>query len=283
MKMLVYGKGYIAGALAASGLFPDAVVSARDITDGRALEEDCEERAPDVIVNCAGKTDLEWCRDNRAQAIRINTVAPFLMQEVCRERGIAFVHLSSGCIFEGAPSSREGGFTEKDAPCPACFYSRTKAWADALLCQAPYANTLIVRIRQPFSATPHPRNLITKVLSYDRLITSQNSMTCVDDLLLTLRFLLQKNARGVFHVCNEGTLSPYEIARMAGDILEIQKEFTPIVKEELDEDNRRRGKEKRVDAIISSGKLAGAGFPLPPVRERMRRALMDYGKALRDI
>lgn len=276
MKILVYGKGYIGNALAASALFPDAVLSPRDITEKKNIEEDCEEQAPDAIVNCAGKTSLEWCRDNRAQAMYINTIAPFLMQEVCRAQNIAFVHLSSGCIFEGA-RPRGAGFTEEDAPRPACFYSRTKAWADVFLRAARNPKTLILRIRQPFSAAPHPRNLITKILSYDRLITSQNSMTSVDDFLLALKFLLEKNSRGVFHVCNEGTLSPYDIAAMAQEILGIKKEYVPISKKELDEENALRGKEKRVDAVVSSEKLARAGFSLPHVRERMRRALAEYG------
>lgn len=276
MKILAYGKGYIGNALAASAFFPDAILSPRDITEKRNIEEDCEEHAPDVIVNCAGKTNLEWCQNNRAQAVHVNVIAPFFMQEACRMRNISFVHLSSGCIFEGA-GPRGAGFTEKDAPRPACFYSRTKAWADAFLRAARYPKTLILRIRQPFSAVPHPRNLITKILSYDRLIASPNSMTCVEDLFLALRFLLKKNARGIFHTCNEGTLSPYEIAAMAQEILGIEKEYVPISKKELDEENVRRGKEKRVDAIISSEKLARAGFLLPPVRDRMRRALAEYG------
>ncbi|MBI3685512.1 sugar nucleotide-binding protein [Candidatus Azambacteria bacterium] len=267
MKTLIFGKGYLGSLFAESGLFGEAVLSGADITRLDEIERDIKRYAPDLVINCAGKANLEWCRDHPLGAIMSNVTGPLNILKACAEKNVFMVHLGSGCIFEGEGKNGEG-FREEDPPNPLVFYTYTKALADELLMKEGYGKLLIVRIRQPFHHAPHPRNLITKILSYNELITSPNSMTYVPDLLATAEFLVAHGHGGIFHVCNSGTISPYDLAVKAALLSGLKKEFVPISKQELDEADKRNKREKRVDTILNTDKLARTGFPLKSVHER---------------
>ena len=40
-----------------------------DITDTALLEKKIDEIEPDIIINCAAKTNLEWCENNKEEAL----------------------------------------------------------------------------------------------------------------------------------------------------------------------------------------------------------------------
>jgi hypothetical protein len=82
-------------------------------------------------------------------------------------------HVSSGCIYTGSrPDGR--GFTETDTPnftfrtnnCS--FYSGTKALGEEVLAGKP--NVYIWRLRIPFDHVDNPRNFLTKLIRYQRLL-----------------------------------------------------------------------------------------------------------------
>lgn len=275
MRTLIFGKGYLGTSFAASPMLGESFLSGVDITDKAKVRQEIQHYRPQAVINCAGKTNLEWCRDNKMEALEINTVAPLFILRSCAELDIPMVHMSSGCIYEGK-GTRDRGFREKDTPAPKGFYAKSKALAEELLTQTEYPKLLILRLRQPFSGAPNPRNLITKVLSYQKLITSPNSMTYIPDLISATAFLLKKNQRGIFNVCNEGFISPYEIALQAQKLLKLSKKYTPISKKKLDILNVKNNREYRVDTLLNMGKLRVIGFKMPKVKQRVVDALKDY-------
>ena len=274
MRILIFGNGYIGNEYLNSNVFEEVFMSDKDITRMGQIETEIERFKPDVVLNCAGRTNLEWCRDNPSDTIASNIAGPLNLLNVCKKYNICLVHLGSGCIFEG--DNKGQGFREQDKPAPQCFYTYTKAAADELLLRTGYKNLLILRLRQPFSDKFHPRNLITKLLGYAKLITSPNSMTYLPDLILATRHLLEKKVNGIFNVCNTGVISPYEIVLMAKEILGPQKDFTPISKSQLDEMDKKNNREKRVDAILNGDKLAKTGFKMPEVCERVKESLRNF-------
>lgn len=275
MKVLVFGNGYIGNEYVQANVFENIVITSADITKIAEIEAAVEKHRPDVIINTAGKTNLEWCRDNKISALMVNTVAPLNLVSVCDKNKIFLVHLSSGCIFAGAGKDGQG-FTEADQPNPQCFYAQTKAWGDELITKSGWKNFLIFRLRQPFTDQAHPRNTITKLLSYDKLITSQQSITYIPDLIQATKCLLDKKQVGIFNICNPGTMSPFEIVSLGKDTRGWKKEYQPISKAKLDELDKGNCREHRVDTILNVSKLAAAGCQLPEIKQRIRAALDNY-------
>ena len=74
------------------------------------------------------------------------------------------------------------GFTEEDAPnFFGSFYSKTKAYMEDML--KSYKNVCILRVRMPISDDLNPRNFVTKIVKYDRVVDIPNSMTVLQDSL----------------------------------------------------------------------------------------------------
>ncbi len=275
MRILIFGNGYLASEYTRANIFNEVYRSSADITHHQQIQEETRIHHPDAIINCAGKTNLEWCRDNQLQALFSNVVGPLFLLRMANEMNIPLVHIGSGCIFEGIGEKGQG-FTENDTPNPQCFYSYTKVMADNFLMQANTQSVLIIRIRQPFSEIQHPRNLITKLITYEKLIISPNSMTYVPDLVATTKFLLEKKQFGIFNICNPSTISPYEIGVLAKKYLGSQKNIIPISKEELDDMDKHQHREKRVDTIINTNKLQHCSIFLEDVHTRIKFALQQY-------
>ena len=69
MKILVFGNGYIGNEYINSKVFVDIKISKADVTRVCEIEQTVEEYKPDVIINTAGKTNLEWCRDHKLETL----------------------------------------------------------------------------------------------------------------------------------------------------------------------------------------------------------------------
>jgi dTDP-4-dehydrorhamnose reductase len=268
-KILIFGRGYMAGNLVA--YFKDAAqISPADITNEAAVREAIEAGHPAVVINAAGKTNIDWCEDHRVEAVHANVTGPLILLKACADMSVFFCHLGSGCIFDGV--GRDGrGFREEDTPNPGCFYGWTKAWADMILREFP---VLIARLRMPLSAIPHPRNLLSKLAGYTKIIGDQNSITIIEDFLPALEKLIARRKTGVYHITNPGTMSPYEIALLLKEAVVSDKTIEKIPKQTLDTMTKAR----RVNTILNTDKLRQEGIVLPPIREAVERAVREFTK-----
>lgn len=78
---------------------------------------------PDVVVNCIGVLN-KVAEDNKPLAVMVNSYLPHYADELCRNRGIKFVHISTDCVFDG---KHDGGYTEESLRDATDFYGRSKA------------------------------------------------------------------------------------------------------------------------------------------------------------
>ncbi len=77
---------------------------------------------PDAVVNCIG---IVKQRDEAKQAIpsiQVNALFPHQLADLCLERDIRLVQISTDCVFSGL----RGRYTEADIPDPVDLYGRTK-------------------------------------------------------------------------------------------------------------------------------------------------------------
>lgn len=57
--------------------YPDAIVSATDITKAGEIKQAVREAKPTIVVNTAAKTSIDWCEQNKPQAFAVNTLGAF--------------------------------------------------------------------------------------------------------------------------------------------------------------------------------------------------------------
>jgi len=224
-----------------------------------------------VVVNCAAKTNLDWCAENMDEAFRVNTLGPINILKACEENGCKLVHISTGCVFDG----NDKVVDENDTPNSKVWYSKTKAYADDYIISYGYNPYLILRPRQMISSTADRTNMITKFLSLRSIgcHSEDNSITCTEDFGLMIDHLLKIDAHGVYNCVNDGTISPYEIAEMIRDYLDP----TMVVESISYEKMLSMMPEKRVNVIMSTSKLKASGFTPRHARDALTWCLDNYG------
>ncbi len=267
MKIMIFGsKGYIGGHLRMR--YPEAICPTTDIADAVGVASLLDEHHPDIVINAAGKTgrpNVDWCEDHKQETIHSNVLGPLVLLDACAKKNIYWVHLGSGCIYQGDKNG--AGFTEEDPPnFFGSFYSRTKAWSDQMLSEFPLLN---LRLRMPFDASNEPRNLINKLVRYTRVLDVKNSLTFIPDFLDVLDQLITKKTTGTFNVVNPGSISPYEMMEQYKKIVDPSHAFEHLTLDHLS-DVTKAG---RSNCILSTEKLKSQGILLSSVQDRVKEAL----------
>ena len=269
-KVLIFGgRGYIAGHL--QSVYPNAVLPEVDICDAVAVGNILDFEKPDIVINAAGKTgkpNVDWCEDHKLETILSNVQGPLNLLDACAKRGIYWVHIGSGCTYEG--DNGGPGFTEEDTPnFSGSFYSRSKLWIDQILKDFP---VLQLRLRMPFDGTNHPRNLISKLKKYSKVLDVPNSITYIPDFLLALQALVKKRKTGIFNVVNQGEISPYQIMLRYRELVDPTHTFDRLTIDRLG-DVVCAG---RSNCVLSSKKLEREGVRMRPVQIVIDEALKAF-------
>jgi dTDP-4-dehydrorhamnose reductase len=179
-----------------------------DYTDLKELKYNLYILGDDLhIINCAGyigKPNVYACELAKADCIEGNVLLPLMLAQLCHEKDYELTLISSGCIYGGYDKH----FTEDDASNfdfqNGSFYSGTKALAEKVVKQN-NPNTYIFRLRIPFDEHASPRNYITKLLSYDKLLNLDNSLSHRADFAkYSIDLIEQKVPKGTYNITNKG-------------------------------------------------------------------------------
>jgi dTDP-4-dehydrorhamnose reductase len=178
-----------------------------------------EQKNPTHIINAAGVTgvpNVDWCETNKEKTLRSNIIGALNLADIAYLKGIHMTNFGTGCIYEYDEEHPLGsgiGFTESQAPnFFGSFYSSTKVMLDKLLMY--YPNVLNLRLRMPISSDLSPRNFITKITKYPKVINVPNSMTVLDEMVPLAIELARQGETGNYNFTNPGTVSHNEILAM---------------------------------------------------------------------
>ena len=144
------------------------------------------------VVNCSGFTgrpNVDEGELKKKECWYLNVLLPLKISKICKDIGIGYIHISSGCIYSGYDKE----FTEHDEPNfglydHSSFYSKSKHAFETL---NDYGCT--IRVRMPFSDDLNERSYITKILKYDNLVNFKNSKTYIPDLCNFIEYIINKN------------------------------------------------------------------------------------------
>lgn len=274
MRVLIYGgSGWLAGRFADFYRARTAVVavSRRDITDAIGVACDLRTWEPDLVFNAAGHThtteipSIDACVASDAakrKTLASNALGAGQVALETSRRGIRLVHLSSGCLFDG-----DGPFDETSTPNPVSWYAQTKLLGETLV-QAADPAALILRIRMPISAEPHPRNLITKLAQAEHVIDVTNSVTVIEDLLPFAATLSDAGISGVVHAVHPEPVTSRQIMAWYQEIVDPSHRAVFINKADF------QTADGRSNAVLRSAR--SLPMSMPPAEAAIRRALTTY-------
>lgn len=157
--------------------------------------------------------------------IKDNLFSPLVLSEVCKNKGIHFTYLGTGCIFdydeEHIYADNTTGFYENDKPnFFGSSYSIVKGYTDRLMHIINTNTTLNVRIRMPITDEFNERNFITKITNYKKVCSIPNSMTVLNELLPVMIKMAFEYKTGTVNLTNPGLISHNEILSMYKEIVD---------------------------------------------------------------
>jgi UDP-glucose 4,6-dehydratase len=228
-NILILGDGYMGNHLykTLSKDFEVTIKSSKDLNyhDMGTLYRYLLDSDHGAVINCSGFTgrpNIDEAESKKELCWELNVDSPLRVNRVCNILNKNYLHVSSGCIFDGYRTD----WTEEDKPnyglfCDrASFYSKSKHAFEHL---SKDLHGRVLRIRMPFSPDSSSRSYLTKIGNYNNLINYTNSKTYVPDFCNFVSELLKKDTsywfdRKTFNVVNPNPLDTKRVT-------EIMKEY----------------------------------------------------------
>lgn len=228
-NILILGKGYVGNHLFdyLKNNFIVTIKSAEELNyhDPKTLHKYLINNDIHVVINCSGFTgrpNIDEAERKKDLCWELNTKSPLRVNSVCNALGINYLHVSSGCIYDGYDKN----WAEDDKPNygmfrnNSSFYSKSKHAFENLSSDM---DGIILRVRMPFDSKPSNRNYLIKIRNYDDLINYKNSKTYIPDFCEFVRNLLIKKegrwiGREIYNVVNPDALTTEQVC-------EIMKEY----------------------------------------------------------
>lgn len=226
----------------------------QDLEDLGRVEILLNRLRPDVVVNAAAYTAVDFAEENRKLAFRINADLPGCMARWCKQNRRLLVHYSTDYVFDG---EKTRPYLEGDEPGPLGVYGESKL-AGELAIASSSCSHIILRTSWVYSG--HGNNFVLTML---RLARERHSLSIVDDQVgcptwaRNLAAVTQKvisgmvgepgggAAGGVYHYCDGGTVSWYDFARtifttaMQTGLLKQLPEMKPVHSSDFPQKARR--------------------------------------------
>ncbi len=166
---------------------------------------------PDLVLHGAAFTAVDRCETEPELAYRVNCAATRFVADGARRVGAHVVYVSTDYVFDG---TKDGPYTEWDAPNPVSVYGRTKHGGEL---EIDHGWTIA---RTSWVCGQHGQNMVKTLL---RLAEGGGEVSFVDDQIGHPTFISDlapmiaklgvERVPGVFHTTNQGVVSWYEFAR----------------------------------------------------------------------
>lgn len=286
MILLLGGSGYVGTAFRMyfdKNEIPYKTLSRREVnyTDKQQLRTFLQSNRPSFLINAAGftgKPNVDACEIFKTDCVLGNVALPGILKEVCEEFDLSWGHVSSGCIYTG--NTPDGNGFNEDAPPNFCFrtnncsfYSGCKALGEECLEDAKQA--YLWRLRIPFNHLDSPRNYISKLLRYDKLLEATNSISQLDEFVAACWLSFENNLPfGIYNITNPGPITTKEVVEIACSILNIKRRFSFFADET--EFMQTAAKTPRSNCVLDSSKILSFGIPLTETHEAIAKALRNW-------
>lgn len=205
--------------------------------------------------------------------IRDNLFSPISLALLCNRMGIHMTYLGTGCIFNDEVPEETDGYDEYSLPnFYGSSYSTVKGFTDMLMHQL--YGVLNVRIRMPIVGYDNPRNFITKIVGYKKVVNVQNSMSVLHELLPLLIDMSINKRCGTINLTNPGTISHNEVLELYKEHVDPNFTWENFTLEEQDEllDSKRSNNKLNTDMLQSL-------YPeVKDINTSLKELLQNYNK-----
>lgn len=211
-----------------------------DITDQNAVDQLIDRTQPDMIINCAGYTDVDRSETDHQQVMRVNRDGVRHLAEAAYRHDAKLIHYSTDYVFPGYKEDKERfsrGYNEEAPVNPVNFYGKSKLEGERAL-RENHDNFIIMRISWLNGVYGH--NFIKTII---RLSRSKDEIKVVNDqfgaptlasnVVRNTLNLIQNDFRGTIHLSCGGLATWYDVAKKVLDHTGANTKLIPVSTEEF--------------------------------------------------
>lgn len=237
------------------------------------LEASIRQIDPDVIVHAAALANVDACQKDPEAAEYANVTLAANTAAAAAACGKTLIHISSDQLFDGKQSM----LSEDAEVCPLNEYGRSKARAEEKVA-AIYPAALIARTNFFGHGLKDRISFSDWILDQLRAGTSPSLFAdvfftpiLIESLAGACMDLVERGARGIFHVVGDERLSKFDFGQKLAEVFELPRQ---LLKSSLVADAHLAAARPK-DMSLSNAKLKSA-------LGRSPGSVMDFLKRLRD-
>lgn len=238
-----------------------------DITDEEEVSTYMNMNRPDVVINCAGYSDVALCEKNIDEAYRVNALGVRNLAQAAESIQAKLIQISTDDVFSKA---NDRPYNEFDRINPSSIYGKSKL-AGELMVEKLMTRYVIIRSSWLYGIKG---NFLDKVVasigSGKKMEVADNDFgvpTSAKELAQVISQFIDNDHFGLYHaVCTGGPCSRYEYAKEILKILgkENELELVPV--------NEKNGVEE-VYSALDNMMLRISGMEEPA---KWKTALREY-------
>jgi dTDP-4-dehydrorhamnose reductase len=210
-----------------------------DIISWDGVIETLDEVSPDVIVNCAGLTDMDVCETDDFAVRKINVEGPRNLAQGSARFQCKLVHISCDHVFDGQKMIPQPYF-EDDTPNPLSAYGKSKMESETAI-RENSPNYIIVRTGWLYGLNGN--NFVKSILRQVKQKRAKSMRVANDQfgsptwtfrLAQQIRELILHDGRGTYHATAEGNCRRSECVEFMLKKLKLKTSVVPCRLKDLD-------------------------------------------------
>ena len=237
-----------------------------DITKIDEVTQFVHVNRPDVVINCAGLTDVQECENNVDEAYRVNAIGVRNVALAANEVNAKVILISTDDVFD---KESRIPYNEFDNVHPRTIYGKSKEAGEKILTQL-LNRFVIIRSSWIYGIGRDFVDEVLRNVGQGKTMEVPNNQyaapTSAKELAKVIRYFIDNEEYGLYHVVCPGSCSRYEFART---ILEYsgkagELDLYPVVIEDS---------ARPTYSVLDNMMLRLTGIPEPP---DWKTALKEY-------
>ena len=184
-----------------------------DITKIDEVTQFVHVNRPDVVINCAGMTDVQECENNVDEAYRVNAIGVRNVALAANEVNAKVIQISTDDVFD---KESRIPYNEFDNVHPRTIYGKSKEAGEKILTQL-LNRFVIIRSSWIYGIGRDFVDEVLRNVGQGKTMEVPNNQyaapTSAKELAKVIRYFIDNEEYGLCHVVCPGSCSRYEFAR----------------------------------------------------------------------
>ena len=184
-----------------------------DITKIDEVTQFVHVNRPDVVINCAGMTDVQECENNVDEAYRVNAIGVRNVALAANEVNAKVIQISTDDVFD---KESRIPYNEFDNVHPRTIYGKSKEAGEKILTQL-LNRFVIIRSSWIYGIGRAFVDEVLRNVGQGKTMEVPNNQyaapTSAKELAKVIRYFIDNEEYGLYHVVCPGSCSRYEFAR----------------------------------------------------------------------